>query len=49
MHIKNVVILLQKILPFFPREKGQGAQIETLIKGAIATERREDVKLLMLS
>lgn len=49
MHIKNVVILLQKILPFFPREKGQGAQVEGLIKSAIAQEKREDLKLLLQS
>jgi hypothetical protein len=49
MHIKNVVILLQKILPFFPREKGQGGQVEGLIKNAIAQEKREDLKLLLQS
>lgn len=49
MHIKNVVILLQKILPFFPREAGQGTQVETLVKNAIAHEKREDLKLLLQS
>lgn len=49
MRIKNVVILLQKVLPFFPREKGQGAQVEGLIKNAITQEKREDLKLLLQS
>ena len=49
MHIKNVVILLQKILPYFPREAGHGEQVETLVKVFIIKETREDLKLLLQS
>ena len=49
MHIKNVVIVLQKILPFFPREAGLGEQMERKLKSAIADETREDLKLLLQS
>lgn len=49
MHIKNVVIVLQKILPFFPREISLGEQMEKKLKSAIAEETREDLKLLLQS
>lgn len=49
MHIKNVVIVLQKILPFFPREVSIGEQVERKLKLAIANETRDDLKLLLQS
>jgi hypothetical protein len=49
MHIKNVVIVLQKLLPFFPRDVTHGEAIEKRLKIAIAEETREDLKLLLQS
>lgn len=49
MHIKNVIIVLQKSLPFFPRDASHGETIEKRLKIAIAEETREDLKLLLQS
>lgn len=49
MHIKNVVIVLQKSLPFFPRDIAHGEMIENRLKQAIIEETREDLKLLLQS
>ncbi|CED85283.1 KEKE-like motif-containing transcription regulator (Rlr1)/suppressor of sin4 [Phaffia rhodozyma] len=48
-HIKNIVIVLQKVLPFFPRDIAHGEAMEVRIKQAISEEKREDLKLLLQS
>lgn len=49
MHIKNVVIIFQKILPFFPFDRPTGERVQKKLDQSIAREKRSDLKINLQS
>ncbi|GAA5826823.1 hypothetical protein JCM5353_005408 [Sporobolomyces roseus] len=46
MHIKNSILVLTKIAPYFPLEYSHGGHISHSVEELIAAEEREDLKIL---
>lgn len=48
MCIRNSILILTKIAKFFPRSAKEGPALEATIANLIASEKREDLKVLAL-
>lgn len=46
MHIKNSILVLTKIAPYFPLDYAHGQHISHSVEELIAMEKREDLKIL---
>lgn len=46
MHIKNSILVLTKIAPFFPLDHKQGETLERSVADLLAVEKREDLTIL---
>ncbi|GAA5887200.1 hypothetical protein JCM5296_004560 [Sporobolomyces johnsonii] len=46
MHIKNSILVLTKIAPYFPIEHSHGTRLERSVSELILAEKREDLKIL---
>lgn len=48
MCIRNTILVLTKIAKFFPMFATQGKQMEEVVASLLATEKREDLRVLAL-
>ncbi|GJN90767.1 hypothetical protein Rhopal_003781-T1 [Rhodotorula paludigena] len=46
MHIKNSILVLTKIAPYFPLDHKQGSELERSVNELLAVEKREDLTIL---
>ncbi|GAA6028291.1 hypothetical protein JCM8097_006959 [Rhodosporidiobolus ruineniae] len=46
MHIKNSILVLTKIAPYFPLDHNQGEKLEQAVVELLAAEKREDLTIL---
>lgn len=46
MHIKNSILVLTKVAPFFPLDYSHGTKLERSVASLLAVEKREDLKIL---
>lgn len=46
MHIKNSILVLTKIAPYFPIQHSAGVKLEKSVAALIAAEKREDLKIV---
>lgn len=48
MHIKNSILVLTRLAPYFPIKHATGAKLESSVAALIKAESREDLKILAL-
>lgn len=46
MHIKNSILVLTKVAPYFPLDYAHGSKLDASVTALLATEKREDLKIL---
>ncbi|GAA5863246.1 hypothetical protein JCM3774_000827 [Rhodotorula dairenensis] len=46
MHIKNSILVLTKVAPYFPLDYAHGSKLDASVTTLLATEKREDLKIL---
>lgn len=48
MHVKNSILVLTRLAPYFPIKHATGVKLESSVAALIKAESREDLKILAL-